>query len=147
MAGSATDISLAQTSEALGFTDRVDGLLHACNFSFRGNPGEPARATASLWTELTGLTWRDRTAEAIMLGAALYNRQIQLQQLYIKQKTNQLTLSGEASFPSNSSDWLNPDFRGDISASINHLGDFASLFRPAPGAFPGQLPIKRPMTP
>jgi hypothetical protein len=145
IAGSATDISLAQTSEALGFTDRVDGLLHACNFSFRGNPGEPARATASLWTELTGLTWRDRTAEAIMLGAALYNRQIQLQQLYIKQKTNQLTLSGEASFPSNSSDWLSPDFRGDISASINHLGDFASLFGANPGAFAGKIAIEGAM--
>ena len=145
IAGSATDVSLAQTSEALGFTDRVDGLLHACNFSFRGNPGEPARATASLWTELTGLTWRDRTAEAIMLGAALYNRQIQLQQLYIKQKTNQLTLSGEASFPSNSSDWLSPDFRGDISASINHLGDFASLFGADPGAFAGEIAIEGAM--
>src|SRR4030095_11009768 len=41
LAGSASDISLAQTSEALGFTDRVDGLLHACNFSFRGNLGDP----------------------------------------------------------------------------------------------------------
>jgi autotransporter translocation and assembly factor TamB len=120
-------------------------LLHACNFSFRGNSGEPARATASLWTELTGLTWRDRTAEAIMLGAALYNRQIQLEQLYIKQKTNQLTLSGEVSFPSNSSDWLSPDFRGDISASINHLGDFASLFGADPGAFAGKIAIEGAM--
>ena len=96
LAGSASDISLAQTSEALGFTDRVDGLLHACNFTFRGNLADPGRATASLWTELTGLSWRNRTAEAIMFGAALYNRQVQLQQLYIKQKTNQLTLSGDA---------------------------------------------------
>ena len=145
IAGSATDISLAQTSEALGFTDRVDGLLHACNFSFHGNPGEPARVTASLWTEVTGLTWRDRTAEAIMVGAALYNRQIELQQLYIKQKTNQFTLSGEASFPSNSSNWLSPDFRGDISASINHLGDFASLFGADPGDFTGKIAIEGAM--
>src|SRR2546430_9813638 len=145
IAGSAADISLAQTSEAVGFTDRVDGLLHACNFTYRGNLTEPASATASLWAELTRLTWRDRTAEAIMLGAALYNRQIQLQQLYIKQKTNQLTLSGEASFPSNSSDWLSPDFRGDISASINHLGDFASLFGADPGAFAGEIAIEGAM--
>ncbi len=145
IAGSVTDISLAQTSRALGFTDRVDGLIHASNFSFRGNPREPARVTASLWTEVTGLTWRDRTAEAIMLGAALYNRQIQLQQLYIKQKTNQFTLSGEASFPSNSSDWLIPDFRGDISATINHLGDFASLFGANPGDFAGQIAIEGAM--
>ncbi len=141
MAGSATDISLAQTSEAIGFTDRVGGLLHACNFTFRGNPDDPTHATASLWTELTGLTWRNRTAEAIMLGAALYNRQIELQQLYIKQRANQLTLSGEASFPSNSSDWLSPDFRGDISASISNLGDFAGLFGADPGDFAGTIAI------
>ena len=139
LAGSASDISLAQTSEALGFTDRVDGLLHACNFTFRGNLADPGRATASLWTELTGLSWRNRTAEAIMFGAALYNRQVQLQQLYIKQKTNQLTLSGEASFPSNSSDWLSPDFRGDISAAINQLGDFVALFGANPGDFAGKI--------
>jgi hypothetical protein len=141
MAGSATDISLAQTSEAIGFTDRVGGLLHACNFTFRGNLDDPTHATASLWTELTGLTWRNRTAEAIMLGAALYNRQIELQQLYIKQRANQLTLSGEASFPGNSSDWLSPDFRGDISASISNLGDFASLFGADPGDFAGTIAI------
>ena len=70
------DISLEQTSEAFGFADRVKGLLHAGNFTFRGNLAEPDRVTASLWSELTDLTWRDRTAEAIMLGAALYNRKI-----------------------------------------------------------------------
>jgi len=145
IAGSATDISLAQTSEAIGFTDRVDGLLHACSFTFRGNLTEPARATASLWAELTRLTWRNRTAEKIMLGAALYNRQVQLQQLYIKQKANELTLSGEASAPSNSSDWLSPDFRGDISASINQLGDFAALFGANAGDFTGKIAIEGTM--
>jgi hypothetical protein len=145
IAGSAADISLAQTSEAVGFTDRVDGLLHACNFTYRGNLTEPANATASLWAELTRLTWRNRTAEAIMFGAALYNRQVQLQQLYIKQKANQFTLSGEASAPSNSSDWLSPDFRGDISASINQLGDFAALFGANAGDFTGKIAIEGTM--
>src|SRR5437667_2019422 len=105
IAGGASDISLAQTSDAFGFTDRVNGALRACNFTFLGTLGEPERVTASLWAEVTGLTWRNRTAEAIMLGAALYSRKIQLQQLYIKQKTNQLTLSGEAELPANSSGW------------------------------------------
>jgi hypothetical protein len=140
IAGSASGISLAQTSEAIGFTDRIDGLLHACNFTLSGNLSEPSHVIASLWTELTALTWRNRTAEAITLGAVLYNRQIQLQQLYIRQKTNQLTLSGEASFP-NSSDWFSPDFRGEISASINQLGDFAALFGANPGDFAGEIAV------
>jgi hypothetical protein len=128
IAGGANDISLAQTSDAFGFGDRVDGLLHAANFTFRGNLAEPDRVTASLWGELSGLTWRNRTAEAIMLGAAVYNRKIELQQLYIRQRSNQFTLSGEAAFPANSSGWLPPDFRGNISASISQLGDFVALF-------------------
>ena len=141
IAGGATDISLEQTSEAFGFADRVSGLLHAGNFTFRGNLAEPDRVTASLWSELTGLTWRNRTAEEIMLGAALYNRRIQLQQLYIKQQANQFTLSGEAAFPTSASGWLSPDFRGNISASIDQLGDFASLFGANAGDFAGKITI------
>ena len=145
IAGGASDISLGQTSDAFGFADRVDGLLHAANFTFRGNLAEPDRVTASLWSELTGLTWRNRTAEAIMLGAAVYNRKIQLQQLYIRQRSNQFTLSGEAEFPTNSSGWLSPDFRGNISASINQLGDFVALFGANPGDFAGKITIEGAM--
>src|SRR5262249_6727515 len=141
IAGGATDISLEQTSEAFGFADRVSGLLHAGNFTFRGNLAQPDRVTASLWSELTGLTWRNRTAEAIMLGAAVYNRRIQLQQLYIKQQANQFTLSGEAAFPTSASGWLSPDFRGNISASIDQLGDFAALFGANAGDFAGKITI------
>src|SRR5205809_1378187 len=145
IAGGATDISLEQTSEALGFTDRVNGLLHAGNFTFRGNLAEPDRATASLWGELTGLTWRDRTAEAVMLGAGLYNRKIELQQLYIRQKSNEFTLSGEAALPATSSEWLRPDFRGTISASINQLGEFLALFGANPADFAGKISIQGSM--
>jgi len=141
IAGGATDISLEQTSEAFGFADRVSGLLHAGNFTFRGNLAKPDLVTASLWSELTGLTWRNRTAEAIMLGAALYSRRIQLQQLYIKQQSNQFTLSGEAAFPSSMSGWLSPDFRGNVSASIDQLGDFAALFGANAGDFAGKITI------
>src|SRR5207253_1948013 len=145
IAGGASDISLAQTSDAFGFADRVDGLIHDANFTFRGNLAEPDRVTASLWSELTGPTWRNRTAEAIMLGATIYNRKIQLQQLYIRQKSNQFTLSGEAAFPANSSGWLSPDFRGNISASINQLGDFVALFGANPDDFAGEITIEGAM--
>src|SRR6266581_2076875 len=145
IAGGAADLSLAQISGALGFADRVNGLLHAGNFTFRGNLAEPDRATASLWGELTGLTWRDRTAEALMLGAALYNRKIELQQLYIRQKSNEFTLSGEAALPATSSEWLRPDFRGNISASINQLGEFLALFGANPADFAGKISIQGSM--
>src|SRR5262245_17235641 len=145
IAGGAADLSLAQISDALGFADRINGLLHASNFTFHGNLAEPDRATASLWGELTGLTWRERTAEALMLGAALYNRKIELQQLYIRQKSNQFTLSGEAALPATSSEWLRPDFRGNISASISQLGEFLALFGANPAYFAGKISIQGSM--
>src|SRR5262249_34188451 len=102
VAGTATGISLAQTSEAFGFTDRLGGSLRACNFTFRGDPRDPMSGTASVWTELNGLSWHNRAADLIMLGAIFYNRQIQLQQLYIKQRQNELNMSGEGAVPSKS---------------------------------------------
>ncbi|PYK31371.1 MAG: hypothetical protein DME57_03895 [Verrucomicrobia bacterium] len=142
LAGSANDISLTRTSEALGFTDQLGGSLRACNFTFRGDPRDPMSGTASVWTELNGLSWRNRAADVIMLGAVFYNRQIQLQQLYIKQRQNELTMSGEGAIPSKSADWLNPDFRGQILGKINDLGQFAELFGAAPKTFAGTIAIE-----
>lgn len=141
-AGSASEISLAQMSDALGLTDRAGGSVHACKFTFRGEARDIGHATASIWADVSGLTWRDRSADTIMLGASFYNRTVQVQQLYVKQHKNQLTLSGESAMPTKPSDWLSPDFRGDISASINDLGDFARLFGARTNDFSGAINIQ-----
>jgi len=139
VAGNASGISLAQMSDALEWSSRASGSLHASKFTFRGEMNDLRNATAALWAEVSGLTWRDRTADTVMIGASLYNRQVQVEQLYIKQRTNQLTLSGEFGWPEQLSDWMKPAFRGDISASINDLGDFARLFGWSPTDFAGKL--------
>jgi hypothetical protein len=140
-AGTASEISLAQMSDALDLTDRASGSLHACKFTFRGEATNLREATATIWAEVTGLTWRDRTADTIMIGASLYNRQVQVQQLFVKQRNNQFNLTGESALPQTWSDWLKPDFHGDISASIQDLGDFARLFGASPSDFAGQINI------
>jgi hypothetical protein len=140
-AGTASEISLAQMSDALDLTDRASGSLHACKFTFRGEATNLREATATVWAEVTGLTWRDRTADTIMIGASLYNLRIQIEQFFVKQRNNQLTLTGESALPQKLSDWLNPDFHGDISASINDLGDFARLFGASPPDFAGKIDI------
>jgi hypothetical protein len=140
-AGNASEISLAQMSDALELTDRASGTLHACKFTFRGEATNLREATATIWAEVTGLTWRDRTADTIMIGASLYNHQVQVEQLFVKQRNNQFTLSGESALPQKWSDWLNPDFHGDISASIKDLGDFVRLFGASPSDFAGKIDI------
>src|SRR6266480_2642030 len=135
-AGTASGISLPQLANALGLTVPVQGMVHGSKFTFRGDPRDFLNATASVWTELTGFSWRERKADVIMLGANFYRHTIQLQQLFIKQRRNELTLSGESAI---NTQWLNPDFRGDISASINDLGQFAELFGARPEAFAGKV--------
>ncbi len=139
VAGNASGISLAQMSDALEWTSRASGSLHTSKFTFRGEMNDLRNATAALWAEVSGLTWRDRTADTVMIGASLYNRAVQIEQLYIKQHNNQLTLSGEFGWPENSSDGIKPAFRGDLTASINDLGDFARLFGWSPTDFAGKL--------
>ena len=141
VAGAASEVSLAQMSDALDLTDRASGSLHACKFTFRGEATNLREATATIWAEVTGLTWRDRTADTIMIGASLYNRQVQVQQLFVKQRNNQFNLGGESALPQTWSDWLNPDFRGYISASIKDLGDFARLFGARAPDFAGEIDI------
>ena len=135
-AGTASGISLPQLASALGLTEPVQGMVRASKFTFRGDPRDFLNATASIWTELTGFSWRERNADIIMLGANFYGHTVQLQQLFIKQRRNELTLSGETAI---GTEWLNPDFRGDISASINDLGQFAELFGASPDAFAGKV--------
>src|SRR5256714_1703402 len=139
MAGNASAISLAQMSDALEWNNRASGSLHASKFTFRGEMNDLSHATATLWAELGGLTWRDRTADTVMIGASLYNREVQVEQLYIKQRNNQLTLTGEFGWPEKLTDEFKPAFRGDLTASINDLGEFARLFGWSPPDFAGQL--------
>ncbi|MEP6685808.1 MAG: hypothetical protein ABJB22_03450 [Verrucomicrobiota bacterium] len=142
VAGTGSAISLAQVSDAVQLATPARGSVRASKFTFRGDPRDISHATASIWAEVTGLTWRDRTAETIMLGASLYSRHIQVEQLYVKQLRNEFTLTGEYLLPEKSSDWLSPDFQGDISASISDLGDFARLFGGEGSDFAGVLSIR-----
>jgi hypothetical protein len=140
-AGTASEISLAQMSDALELTDRASGSVRACKFTFRGEATNIRDAAATIWAEVTALTWRDRTADTIMIGASLYNRQVHVEQLFVKQRNNQFNLSGESALPQKWSDWLNPDFHGEIIASINDLGDFARLFGASASDFAGKIDI------
>ena len=139
IAGNGSGISLARMSDALEWSNRASGLLPATKFTFRGELIDLRNATAAVWAEVSGLTWRDRTADTVMIGASLHNREIQVEQLYIKQRDNQLTLSGELAWPERWSLQAIPAFRADLSASINDLGEFARLFGWNPSDFAGTL--------
>jgi hypothetical protein len=139
MAGSASNLSLAQISAAFGFLEPITGTVRASKFTFRGNPGGFLDATASVWVELTNFSWRASRADSVMLGATYYDRRLEVDQLYVRQRQNELTINGELLWPKKPSAWAQLPFRGQINARIPDLNGFAQLFGATTGDFTGAL--------
>ena len=142
LAGSAANVSLAQISSAMGFLEPVTGSVRASKFTFRGNPGEFLDATASIWMEATDFAWRARRAESVMFGATYYDRRLVVDQLYVRQRENELTVNGELLWPERLQSWAQLPFRGQINAAIPDLNGFAQLFGATTGDFSGSLTAK-----
>jgi hypothetical protein len=142
VAASASKVSLAQLGEVLGLTEHVGGTVRDCKFTFRGEPGKLMAATASIWAELTDFSWNRGKADTIMIGASTYNRQVQVEQIFVKQRDNQLTLSGEATVAADQSWRVPPEFQGFISGSIKDLGEFARLFGADASRFAGAITLE-----
>ena len=139
VAGSASHVSLAQFSRAVGFLEPITGAVRASKFTFRGNPGEFLDATASIWMEATDFAWRARRADNVMLGATYYDRRLEVDQLYVRQRQNELTVNGELLWPKKPGAWTRPPFRGQLNASIPDLNGFAQFFGATTGDLSGAL--------
>ena len=139
IAGTASEISLAQMSKMLAWHQPASGALRTCKFTFRGDVSEPLQSTASIWAEVNDLTFADRRAETIMLGGSIYNRRMHLEQLYVKQPNNQFTLSGDSPLPSRAEEWTKGELNADLSANIGDLDCFARLFGARAGEYTGAI--------
>ena len=139
LTGSATNVSLAQISSAAGFVEPVTGSVRASKFTFRGSPGEFLDATASVWIELSDFAWRARRGDHLVFGATYYDRRLQVEQLYVQQQRNELTVNGELPWPKERPSWAKLPFRGQITATLPDADSFAQLFGASPGDFSGAL--------
>ncbi len=142
LAGSATNVSLAQISSAAGFLEPVTGSVRASKFTFRGNPGEFLDATASIWIEVSDFAWRSRRGDHLVFGATYYDRRLQVEQLYVQQEQNELTVNGELLWPKKRPSWTALPFRGQVTAAIPDADSFAQLFGAAAGDFSGALSVR-----
>ncbi len=139
LAGSASNISLGQISSAVGFVEPITGSVRASKFTFRGNPSDFLDATGSIWIEATDFAWRARQADSVMLGATYYNRRLEVDQLYVRQRENELTVNGELLWPKKRQGWAQLPFRGQLNATIPDLNGFAQFFGATTGDFSGAL--------
>ena len=121
------------------FSNRCKGSIREAKFTFRGTPGEFLDATASIWIGLADFAWRNRRADSVVFGATYYDRRFQLEQLYLQQRRNELTINGEFRWPKPPIDWTALPFRGQLNANLPDADSFAQLFGAKAGDFSGAL--------
>jgi hypothetical protein len=99
VAGSLQRVAVEPVARLLGGGGPFAGSFDQGQFTFRGDPGDPRSASASLRVEAREFQWKERRFESLIAGATLVNRRVQVQQFELRQSRNLLRLSGESALP------------------------------------------------
>src|SRR5262249_41537762 len=99
VAGSLQRVAVEPVARLLGGGGPFAGSFDQGQFTFRGDPGDPLAASASLRVEAREFRWKERGFESLVAGATLVNRRVVVQQFELRQSKNLLKLSGESALP------------------------------------------------
>lgn len=128
--GTFAKLGVAPLAAFLNFTEAAGGVLVAGKFSFRGQPANPERATASLRIEARNFQWESRQWDELVVGATLLERRIQVPEFFLKQGQNQLQLNGDMQWPGADAPWWKSDFGVNLTARVENLTELSALLLP-----------------
>jgi hypothetical protein len=128
--GTFAKLGVAPLAAFLNFTEAAGGTLVAGKFSFRGQPGAPERATASLRMEARNFQWESRQWDELVVGATLLDRRIQVPEFSLRQGQNQLLLNGDMQWPGKDAPWWKADFGVNLTARVENLTELSALILP-----------------
>lgn len=123
-------ISIGALATFLGLSDATGGTIKVGNFTFRGSPQNPTRATATLRLEATNFQWDSRQWDSLVLGATLMDQRVQIPELTLHQGHNHLTLNGECALPAPKQEWWQSEFAFNVAAKIQNLTELSALMLP-----------------
>ena len=128
--GQFAQISIAKLAGFLALSDAAGGTIKEGNFSFRGSPHDPAKATAKLRLDAVNFQWETRQWDSLTLGLLLMDGRLQVPQFDLHQGKNTLTVSGELALPGADERWWQGEFNCAIKARIGNLTELSALFLP-----------------
>lgn len=128
--GKFEQINIAQLASFLSLTDAAGGTIRDGNFSFRGSPRNPSKATAKLRLDATNFQWESRQWDSLSLGLVLEERRLQVPRFELRQGNNTLSASGELTLPGAEQKWWQGEFNGAVKARIENLTELSALLLP-----------------
>lgn len=123
----ASNIPMDKLAELAEVPGQVGGKLAEGRLTYRGEPGRPADAEASLRLVADGFEWNKRGWESLEIGASLIHRRLVVNGFELRQKENLVGFSGEISLADGWSEIARSPFLLNIHADIRELGALAGL--------------------
>ena len=123
----ASSIPMDKLAELVGVPGQVGGKLAEGRLTYRGEPGRPADAEASLRLVADRFEWNKRGWESLEIGASLIHRRLVVSGFELRQKENLVGFSGEISLADGWSEIARSPFLLNIHADIRELGALAGL--------------------
>ena len=128
--GQFAQISIAKLAGFLALSDAAGGTIKEGNFSFRGSPRDPAKATAKLRLDAVNFQWETRQWDSLTLGLLLVDGRLQVPQFDLYQGRNTLEVSGELALPGADARWWQGEFNCAIKARVGNLTELSALLLP-----------------
>ncbi len=128
LAAWASNIPLNRLATVAGVEGRAAGSLAEARLTFRGKPGRPADAEASLRLVAHGARWNQRGWESLEVAASLIHRRLVVSDFKLEQEANQVGFSGEISLADGWSEIARAPFLLTLKADIREMGKLAGLF-------------------
>ena len=157
VAGSLSRVAFEPVARLLGRSGPFAGFFDEGQFSFRGDPADPAAAALSLRAQARGFRWRERQFESLSLAGTLVNRRLHVQQFDLQQKGNDFRFSGETTLPERDAaaaaaliaspdlrpwlPWLLTGFTLNIDARLDDLRALAQLVQPGAEYLSGRMTV------
>jgi len=122
-----SNVGLEALPAVLGIEGKAQGRLAEGRFTFRGEPGRPTDAEASLRVLAKDFRWNDRGWESLEIGASLIHRRLLVSNFDLRQSENMVTLNGEISLAEGWEKLTEAPFLVNLRANIKELGSLARL--------------------
>ncbi|MFM8363744.1 MAG: hypothetical protein ACKOAS_01175 [Verrucomicrobiota bacterium] len=122
-----SNVALEALPAVLGIEGKTQGRLAEGRFTFRGEPGRPTDAEASLRVLAKDFRWNDRGWESLEIGASLIHRRLLVSNFDLRQSENSVTLNGEISLADGWDKITEAPFLVNLRANIKELGSLARL--------------------
>lgn len=122
-----SNVALEEVPSVAGLAGKAQGSLSEGRFTFRGEPGRPTDAEASLRVLAKDFRWNDRGWESLEIGASLIHRRLLVSNFDLRQSGNTVTMNGEISLAEGWAKIADAPFLVNLRANIQELGALAKL--------------------